>query len=338
MLELDGRAGGGQQLRTALSLSAVAGRPFRMEHVRGTRPNPGLKPQHVAAVEAVAAATDAETDGVEQGSATVEFEPGAVRGGEVAAGVSTAGSTTLLVDTLSPLAVALEDPLSVTLTGGTDVKWSPPCDYLREVKLPVLRSVGLDADLAVRRRGFYPVGGGRLDLTVRPSSLGRLELTDRGPIDRISVYAVATASLADAEVADRMADAAVEGLGDGEALDVDVAYVEADSPGAVVTLAADCGAARAGFDALGERGVPAEAVAGEAVESFQAWRESDAPVDAWLGDQLMLWVALAGGRVRLPRVTDHVRSNASTIRAFGYDLSVDADGRGGVVAAPPPPE
>jgi RNA 3'-terminal phosphate cyclase (ATP) len=338
MLELDGRTGGGQQLRTALSLSAVAERPFRMERVRGNRPNPGLKPQHVAAVEAVAAVTDAETRGVEQGSTTVEFEPDAVRGGTVAAGVATAGSTTLLVDTLLPLAVALEEPLSATLTGGTDVKWSPPCDYVREAKLPVLRDAGLDADVTVQRRGFYPVGGGRVDLTVRPSTLRPLELGARGPVDRVSVHAVATESLADAEVAERMADAVVEALGDDETLDVDVAYVDADSPGAVVTLVADCGVARAGFDAVGERGVPAERVAGEAVEAFETWRAGDAPVDAWLGDQLLLWVALAGGRVRLPRVTDHVRSNASTVRAFGYDLSVEHDGQGGVVTAPTPTE
>jgi RNA 3'-terminal phosphate cyclase (ATP) len=184
VIDLDSSDGGGQLVRTALSLSAVRGVPFRMERVRGDRPNPGLKRQHLACVEAVAALTDADVEGAAVGSETLRFEP-TVRPGaatapdEVAVDVGTAGSVTLVADTLLPLATRIDGPVRADLTGGTDVRWSPSTDYLRRVKLPLLRSFGLDADVGVDRRGFYPAGGGTLDLRLRPSSLDPIELGTR---------------------------------------------------------------------------------------------------------------------------------------------------------------
>ena len=357
MLELDGGDGGGQLVRTALSLSALTGQAIRVENVRGSRPNRGLRPQHVAAVEAVGAATDATLDGVERESDAFSFAPEAVRGGTFTVDVGSAGSATLVCDAVAPLAVALDRPLTLTVRGGTDVKWSPPADFLRHVKLPLLRAVGVRADLSVHRRGFYPAGGGRLTLTLRPSSPSELRLSNRGPVERLSASAVASESLESASVAERMADAVRERLGDAgtaeRPVETTARYVESDCPGAVVTLVADCGSSRAGFDAVGERGLPSEDVAGRAVEAFRSWRATGAPVDEHLGDQLLLWVALAGGELRLPRVTDHVRTNAETIRAFGYGLRVgdgeesrtgeetgtdEEDGTGGVVATAPSPE
>jgi RNA 3'-terminal phosphate cyclase (ATP) len=333
MLELDGGDGGGQLVRTALSLSALTGQPIRVENVRGSRPNPGLRPQHVAAVEAVAAAADATLDGVEPESDAFSFAPGTVRGGTYTVDVGSAGSATLVCDAVAPLAVALDRPLALTVRGGTDVKWSPPADFLRYVKLPLLRAVGVSADLSVHRRGFYPAGGGSLTLTLRPSSPSELRLPDRGPVERLSAHALASESLESASVADRMADAVRERLGDAgtaaKSVETAARYVESDCPGAVVTLVADCESSRAGFDAVGERGLPAEDVAARAVEAFRSWRATGAPVDEHLGDQLLLWVALAGGELRLPRVTDHVRTNAETIRAFGYGLRVGDGGESG---------
>ncbi|ELZ29781.1 RNA 3'-terminal-phosphate cyclase [Halogeometricum pallidum JCM 14848] len=332
MLELDGGAGGGQQVRTALSLAAIEGRPIRVENVRAERPDPGLKAQHVAAVEAVAAATEATVEDVEVGGDAFTFEPTAAPGGEFAVDVGTAGSATLVCDALLPLAVALREPLTARVTGGTDVKWSPMVDYLRHAKIPLLRAVGVDADLAVERRGFYPAGGGTLSLTVRPSSLSELRLRERGPVRGLSARAVAADSLESASVAERMAAAA----DDRTAVPTATAatYTETASPGAVLTLVADCGDSRAGYGVLGERGVPAESVAEEAVEAFREWRATGAAVDEHLGDQLLPWVALAGGAVRMPRVTDHVRTNAAVIRAFGYELDVEEADGGAVASAP----
>lgn len=340
MLELDGSDGGGQLLRTALSLSAVTGRPFRMENVRGERPTPGLKTQHVAAVRVVADATDATVDGDERGSETLAFAPDGFRGGDVFAEVETAGSAALVCDAVLPLAAAVGETLSVTVTGGTDVEWSPSADYLRRAKLPLLRGFGLDADAEVRRRGFYPAGGGRLSVEIRPSTLARLRLRSRGALRRVLVNAVATESLSDADVAERLRDAAVERLtaasGPNLAAAVEPAaeYVPASSPGAAVTLVAECEGGRAGFVGLGKRGVPAESVAADAVDAFASWRAGDAPVDARMGDQLAVWVALAGGAVRVPAVTDHLRTNVEVIRAFDYDVAVEPDGDGAVVLSP----
>jgi RNA 3'-terminal phosphate cyclase (ATP) len=346
VLELDGEAGGGQVLRTALSLSLVAGRGFEMTNVRGSRPTPGLRAQHLACVEAAAALGDADVAGAELGSGTVTFEPSALVADPVSVDVGTAGSLTLLFDALLPVAPALPAPVTVTATGGTDVKWSPPFDALPRAKLPLLRRFGLEAAVDLDRRGFYPAGGGAATLSLAPSTLAPVSLLDRGPLRRVDVHAVASDGLADAEVAERGAAAATEALraeldrDDGAAGDAAVgattAYAETASPGFALVVVARYAETIACFDALGERGRPAEAVAGDAVAAFAAWRAGDAAVDVHLGDQLLPFVALAGGRLRLPAITDHVRTNADVLRAFGRDVRVTADGRAAVASAPVP--
>ena len=319
MLSLDGSDAGGQPLRTALSLSVCTDTSFRMENVRADRPDPGLKPAHCAAVDLLAAACDADVEGGDLDSETVVFEPGdGPREDALAVDVGTAGSVTLLADALVPLATVLDDPLSATLVGGTDVTWSPPTDYLRRVKLPLLHECGLDADVTVERRGFYPVGGGRLAVDLRPSTLDPLELAERGDVESLTVHAVESESLADADVAARMAASVEEGV--SLPVETRTETAASDSPGAVVTLAAATTRSRAGFSALGERGVPAETVGERAVERFESWRTGEAAVDAHLGDQSLLWLALAGGEVSMPTETAHVRSNVETIRAFGFDV------------------
>ena len=333
MLELDGGAGGGQLLRTALSLSAVTGQPFEMTAIRGDRPEPGLKPQHLAAVEAVAAVCDADTTGAERGAERLVFDPGPVQPGEYEVEIDTAGSLLLAFDAVLPLAVALDaaEELVVHATGGTDVKWAPTADHYRRVKLPLVRRTGLDARAHVFRRGFYPVGGGRATLRLAPPAdgLDRLSLTDPGPVDRLTVRSVAATDLFDARVAERGAEAAVErlrGLADctvaGEA-----EYVESDCPGAVLSVRADLAGSRAGFDALGEKGRPVEDVADAAVEGFAAFRAAgdDATVpavDGHTADQLAVVLALAGGSLTTPQLTDHLRTNADLVAAFGGDIEL----------------
>ncbi|CQR51157.1 RNA 3'-terminal phosphate cyclase [Haloferax massiliensis] len=341
MRRLDGRDGGGQPLRTALALSLVTGEPFEMTNVRGNRSTPGLKAQHVACVSVAAAVSNADVDGGEVGSSTLRFSPGDVRADPVEAAVGTAGSATLVCETLLPAAVALDDPLSLSVTGGTDVRWSPPADYLRYVKRPLCSAFGVDLGVSVPRRGFYPAGGGTLSLRIEPAEPTPLALDRRADPDELRVYSVESDSLADAAVADRQ----VEGVRDTLAeAGVDlparaaVSSVESDSPGSVVVVVArggedergDDGSASvvAGFDAYGERGTPAETVGSRAAASFLDWLRGDAPVDRHMADQLLVWVALAGGRLRIPAVTDHVRTNLDVIRAFGYDVTLRAAGDG----------
>jgi RNA 3'-terminal phosphate cyclase (ATP) len=365
VIELDGSDGGGQLVRTALSLSALAGEPFRMTNVRGDRPNPGLKRQHRTCVEAVAALTDADVEGDAVGSETLRFDPGVAPGAAapdgIAVDVGTAGSVVLVADTLLPLAVRLDDPVTASLTGGTDVRWSPSADYLRRVKLPLLRRVGLDAAVDVARRGFFPAGGGELDVDLRPSTVAPIELGgrdappgtdptgDAGPETRVSVHAVAAADLDDGDAADRLADAAAADLADrglAAAPETRAASVDAHSPGMSLTVAigasggddvASDPAPRAGFVAYGGADDDPSSLPETAVDAAARWAATDAPVDAHLGDQLVVWVALAGGTVPVPRVTEHLRTNVDLVSAFGYDVSIEqhADGTPAVVAPPP---
>lgn len=345
MLELDGSAGGGQLLRTALSLSAVTGDPFEMTGIRGDRPEPGLKPQHLAAVEAVADACGATVEDADYGSERLRFEPGAVTPGEYDIDIDTAGSVLLVFDAVLPLAAALDagERLVLRATGGTDVRWAPTVDHYRRVKLPLVRRVGLDGRVVVSRRGFYPAGGGEATLRLRGTDgLDRFEATDPGALERVTVSAVAPTGLADAEVAERGARAArqaLRGVAD-RPVETDATYVKSDCHGAVLTVRATYANAAAGFDALGERGTPMEDVAADAVDAFAAFHETRRSaagtgrvpaVDVHTADQLVTPLALAGGSVTTTRATDHLRTNAAILSRFGGDLELDEGGSGATV-------
>lgn len=350
LLDLDGSAGGGQLLRTALALSMVADRPFRMESVRGDRPNPGLKPQHLAAVWAAAEVCDATVSGAEEGSEQLEFRPGSLEGGRIEIDVGTAGSVTLLFDAILPVALAIDEPLAVAATGGTDVKWSPTMAHYRQVKLPLVRQTGVIAAVETSRTGFYPVGGGEATLWLAPSSPSPLNLTERGSLEAVRVRSKASTDLAESDVAERQATSAVERLQAGRdplALgERTVSSVEAASTGSAVAVVFDYERTTAGFDALGERGKPAEAVGREVAEaalafhgSGSAGRDADAAgrgaVDAHTADQLVVFLALAGGRVAIPEVTEHVRTGVDLVGEFGFPVTVEA-GDPPVLTAPSP--
>lgn len=336
---IDGAAGGGQILRSALALGAIHGESVTVEDVRGDRPNPGLAHQHLACVEAVAAVCDADVDGAELGSETVTLHPGEVTGGPVEVAVGTAGAVTLVFETVLPLGVAVDDPIEVTVTGGTDVAWSPTVAYYRDVRVPLAERVGWSASVDVARRGFYPEGGGEATLTVAPSATDSVAFTARGRSRGARVEAVASSDLADADVHARLADGAFEDL---EAAGVDVESttaraVRAPSTGASVLVTCTYDETVAGFSALGEPGRPAEDVGERAAAAARSFHEQartspdaggprDPPiVDAHAADQLVLPLALAGGRVRPAAVTEHVRTNCAVARAFGHDVRA-ADG------------
>lgn len=335
MLELDGSAGGGQLLRTALALSAVTGRAFEMTGVRGARDDPGLRPQHVRAVELLAAVADADVEGADPNSTELVFDPGSPRGGRYEVEVTTAGSLTLLFDAVLPVAVAIEEPLVVAATGGTDVRWSPTAAHYRAVKLPLVRRHGLAAAVDIERPGFYPAGGGAATLHLAPSTPDGLALTRRGGFEGARVYATAATELADAGVARRGVDAAARELAgaDLEVVERVLRVADADCPGAAVCVRLDYAGGVAGFDALGERGRPAEDVGRAATEAALAFEEGAGAVDRHLADQLVVMLAVAGGSVRIPSVTDHVRTAVDIVGAFGADVAVERRESGALLSA-----
>jgi RNA 3'-terminal phosphate cyclase (ATP) len=339
-LTLDGShgEGGGQVLRTALSLSATTGRAFRLINVRAGRPNSGLMPQHLSAVRAAATICGAVVVGDQLGSPELTFAPNRPpKAGsylfDVAeiSGRGSAGSTTLLLQTLLiPLAFA--DGIStVVLRGGTHVEWSPPFDHVVDSYLPTLRRMGLHVDADLTRWGWYPVGQGeivcRIGATahVERTRFKHLELLAREPLRRIAGRAVA-ANLP-AHIAQRMVDRARTSLGDlGVSVRIEPRRVTAACPGAGIFLVAEYGDLGAAFSAYGRLGKPAETVADEAVAALHDHHASKATVELHLADQLLLPAALASGvsTFTMPRPTGHLTTNAWAIRQFGIaDISIE---------------
>ncbi|QDV32241.1 RNA 3'-terminal phosphate cyclase [Tautonia plasticadhaerens] len=330
-VELDGSAGegGGQILRTALSLSLLTGRPFRISRIRANRDRPGLRPQHLAAVGAAARLGDATVEGAGVGSSTLTFRPGPFAPGDLAIDIGTAGSTSLVLHTLYlPIALRADRAVRLSLTGGTFNPKAPSFPFLDRTWRHYLSAIGLDLALAMPSAGFYPQGGGLLEAWIEPTrGLPRgLVAVQRGRLVRISGVAGAC-KLDRGRVADRMRSRAATrldeaGLDAGIPVEIDLADWPGPAPGAAIALTAefDGEAAPASFVGLGERGKPAEVVAEEAVAELLAFL--DAPgsgaVDPHSADQLLLPLALAEGRsvFTVGAVTEHLRTNARTIAAF----------------------
>lgn len=324
-------------MRSALTCSLLTGQPVTVTDVRGDRSNPGLRHQHVAAVRLVDDLTTGTVTGAEVGAAEITVEPGQIDRRTIEIDIGTAGSITLLFDTILPLALALEWPVQVRARGGTDVKWSPSMQWYRDVKLPLLREWGLAVAVDVDRCGFYPTGGGIATLTIAPSNPGPLILRDRGELDRLSLTSLATEGLADADVAERQLASAVETL---ESVGYQVAdrttrYVTAASPGTAFIASARFESSRAGFDTLGEKGTPAETIGERAIEQFLSFMQTAGAVDSHLADQLLVPLAVTGGVVQLPEITDHLTSNVELLRSFGFDIGIDSGSNGPIVTSPP---
>lgn len=336
MLEIDGSEGGGQILRSALALAAVTETPVRVTGIRGNRPTPGLKPQHLTVVETLAEITDATVEGATRGAETIEFDPGSPRGGEIAVEIGTAGSISLLFDAILPLATKLTEPLSVTTTGGTEVKWSPPLVTHEQVKLPLCRRFGLHAAIERSRAGFYPAGGGSATLHLQPTDLSTVEASERGELVAARCYSIVSADLVESEVGIRQAESASSRL-ESRGIDVQteqISRVETKSTGSALAVELEYEHTRAGFDALGERGVPAEKIATRAVDEALDFHQGDAAVDRHLGDQLLVFLALAGGELSVPSVTDHVATSLDLLEQFGFDCTLDESGEVPTISAP----
>lgn len=344
--------GGGQILRTALSLSIVTARGFRLENIRANRRNPGLRPQHLAAVRAAAAISGAAVSGDALGSTELTFAPGhAGRSGDYVFDVAataergSAGSVTLILQTLVlPLALA-EGASTLLARGGTHVDLSPPFDHFANSYLPALRQMGFCFDAQLNRWGWRPAGGGEVACRIAPARVERganppmpLTLVRRGPLRRIAGRAAA-ANLPE-HIPQRMADRARESLcALGVPVDIKARCVSAACPGAGIFLTAEYEALAVSFSALGRLGKPSEAVADAAVAAFFEHHVSGAAVEPFLSDQLLAPLALATGpsTFTVAEPTAHLLTNAWTIGQFGVaDITVDSGRPRHVRVAPRP--
>jgi RNA 3'-terminal phosphate cyclase (ATP) len=330
MIVVDGSygEGGGQVLRTSLTLAVLAGQAVRIERIRAGRAKPGLAAQHLTSLRAAAAICDAAIAGDELGSGWLEFRPGGPpQAGDYVFDVAqarqggSAGSVGLVLQTvLLPLALAPGGVSRLTLRGGTHVAWSPSFTYLNEVYLPALARLGLRATAELKRWGFYPAGGGELVVQIegKASGIRPLSLTERGPLRR--VWGTAVVANLPAHIPQRMANRAQNLLAaEGLKADVQARRVRANGPGAGIFLLAEYeGGARAGFTAYGRKGLPAEQVAEAACRDLLGHYRNGAPVDEHLADQLILPLALADdvSQFATCRATGHLRTNMWVVEQF----------------------
>jgi RNA 3'-terminal phosphate cyclase (ATP) len=320
MLEIDGSLGegGGQILRTALSLSCVLRKPFRIFNIRRGRKKPGLMPQHLACVRALASTSHAQVKGDLEGSGELVFEPGETEPGDYSFDIGTAGSTSLLLQaTLPPLAFAGERSL-LTLRGGTHVPCSPPFHFVSEVFIPMLRRLGIRISASIERYGFYPKGGGEIRVGIEPvARVKAMNVSARGEIERISgISGVVNLS---EDIAVRQRRAALERLSDsGLKASIGLFRGEASGRGTFVFLRSDAEACPAGFSSLGERGKRAETVGEEAARDLLDYYHTGACLDYHLADQIVLYLALAegGSSFTVSRITSHLLANLGVIERF----------------------
>jgi len=306
--------GGGQLLRMAVALSALRGVSVTVSNIRAGRPNPGLAPQHVTAVRAVAELCSADVEGLEAGASQIVFRPGTIVGGKHAFDVGTAGSVTLILQACLPVAFAAPSGVQLSLTGGTDVRWSPPLDYFARVFLPWIRRLGGTADVVLHRRGYYPRGGGSVEIVTQPvASWSTLQLLDPGAVRRIR--GIAHAANLPEDIPKRIKHAALRRLHGQEDVKIeDRMYVgeEAVGQGGALVLWAETEHSVLGASSLAERGKSSDRVGEEAAAALADEIASGAAADVHTADQILPYLALADGpsSFTVREVSGHLRSMA----------------------------
>jgi RNA 3'-terminal phosphate cyclase (ATP) len=318
MIEIDGSQGegGGQVLRSALTLSMVTGQPFRITQIRARRRKPGLMRQHLVAVQAAAAISAAHVEGAEVGAQELLFVPGTLRGGDYSFAIGTAGSCTLVLQTILPALLFAKTASTVTISGGTHNPLAPPAPFVERAYCALLRKMGAAVELAVERVGFYPAGGGILVARIAPvAALLPLTLHARG--ERVAAYAESLVAGVHVDVARRELVCVGAGLGWSDANLRIVQLPASQGPGNVLLATLAHEHVTNVFAAFGEKAVTSVAVAKMLVGRVRRYLASGAAVDEYLADQLLVPLALAGGgSFTLDKLSEHAVTNAAIIERF----------------------
>ncbi|MEK6714302.1 MAG: RNA 3'-terminal phosphate cyclase [Nitrospirota bacterium] len=335
-LTIDGNygEGGGQILRSALSFSIIFSTPVEIISIRKGRKKGGLQPQHLTCVNACRDISDAHVEGNEIGSTLLRFNPKVVKSGnftfDVAEKKGSAGSTSLVLQTLIPSLIHNSKLNSLTVMGGTHVPWSPAFHYLKEVFVPVIGKMGCHINLSIDKWGWYPIGGGVVHAEIRPSAgLKGIKIENRGRLLRI--YGMSAVSNLPYEIAERQR---AEGLKNLKALgvDVDIELVTAPSPGkgTFFFVVAEYEGSSAGFSSLGALGKPAEDVAREACRDLLEYHRTNGAVEPHLADQLIPYIAIADGpsSFTTTKITRHLLTNIWTVKHF-IDTDIRVTGKEG---------
>ncbi len=321
LIEIDGSylEGGGQIVRTAVALSAITRRSIHLFNIRKGRQNPGLKPQHLVGIKTAARLCDAETWGVAPNSLEFSFHPGFIIGGNYQVDTRTAGAITLILQTLIPIAVFSPRPVVFNLKGGTAVPFSPSILHTRNVLVPFLTGAGIKVAIEILRHGFYPKGGGEVQVKIFPSEIKSIAVLKRGSLRKIQAYAIASKTLKRPGVGERLIKGFTEVVNDAREC---IEYVDTLSTGCFIHCQAEFDESVIGAGSLGKRGSPAEEIGKEAGQELNQALRTDAPVDHWLVDQLVPYMALGTyrtgveSRLMIPELTKHAQTNIWVVEKF----------------------
>ena len=321
MIEIDGSygSGGGQILRTAIGLSALTGKPCRIYNIRARRGNPGLREQHRQAILAVNDLAQGELQNAKLSSQEITFYPGKTfKGGHLKVNISTAGSIGLVLQALLIPATRLSS-LEIEIVGGaTWGKWAPPLSYIENVLSPLLMKVGYLVKVVTLKEGFYPKGGAEVKVKVNKAKFILWRLLELGEICSIRGISVASLSLREQKVAERQREVAEQRIFNYFKIksQIDVKYVPVICPGSGIQLWLSTANTILGANALGEKGKKAELVGGEGAENLIREYESGGALDSHTADQILPYLALAGGEMKVAKITDHCKTNIWVIEKF----------------------
>ena len=309
--------GGGQILRTSLALSCITGKHLHIENVRAARRKPGLARQHLSCVQAACGICEGRSEGAALGSQVLDFEPGPVRSGDFFFDIGSAGSASLVVQTVLPALFGAEKTSTVTVTGGTHNPWAPPFDFLAETFLPAIASAGFGAECKLIKHGFFPAGGGKIILTIQPwqEKLNKtIDLCE--PPEKPQIHARIYTARLPTHIAHRQEKLLCQsGLRIKSFGHVDV--TDSDGPGNCIMLRI-CGSHRTTvFTAFGAKGKPSEKVVDEVASLTRSFISSGAAIDRFSADQLLIYMAIAGvSSFTTNDLSTHLTTNIETIKKF----------------------
>ena len=312
--------GGGQILRTSLALSCITGRRLHIENIRSTRRNPGLAKQHLCCVQAACQICEGKSEGAKQGSLVLVFHPGATRSGEFNFDIGSAGSASLVIQTVLPALFLAEKSSTIAVTGGTHNPLAPPFDFISETFLPAIAAAGFECDCRLIKPGFFPAGGGKMIVNTQP----RHKPTSGGHqiinICQASQEFQTNARIYTAKLPFHI-EKRQEKLLQKSSLNIKnierIEVTDSDGPGNVVCIRHCSYKRKTVFTAFGMRGKPSEKVISEVVNLAKHFIESGAAADHFLADQLLIYMAIAnGGCYTTDKISMHTQTNMEVIKKF----------------------
>lgn len=335
MITIDGShgEGGGQIVRSSLALSLVTGKPVTIEKIRAKRSRPGLMRQHLTAFQAAAQIGNADVEGDSLGSSKVTFQPHELSAGDYNFNIGTAGSTMLVLQTVLPALMVADGPSRVVLEGGTHNPFAPPFDFLQRAYAPLVERLGPKIEMTLDRPGFYPAGGGRAVVTIKPAQqLKPLNLMERGELLRRGVRAVV--SNLPRHIGERECRRVINKCNWGSESGTVEEVTNARGPGNALIVEIESRHVTEVFTSFGEKGRPAEAVAEKCVKQVLRYLKGDAPVGEYLADQLILPLAIGasqgtgGGQFQTLELSEHSTTHLEVVQRF-LDIQVEVEEKDG---------